>query len=326
MHLELDGKSLEKHPAARHQANDAYLSNFRHLTGHTPDNAGFQREVYHQIVADSDQLNYFLGKALEHMGKPPLPWMWGSLVNILADRLADVEDILELTPKLYQSDRLPPPADKPGLIPLDLPKTLSLSGSGLKKGIIVYNGNLAELSASEGGIIAVNGDVEKIAGGVGYKSGMIYVDGDVNLLDNMGHMMLAVTGKIDHYKQDIQSPGGLRLPIAHSPFLFNPNQVEGTRFGFLPNQYGKPMIQEKGKPGMVVEKERLEGWRPEEIKDRMMELCRERIDWENQRRLMAAQMIDDPAQLMRFYLTHYEGSTQGYSRGYYDAPRGYSDD
>jgi hypothetical protein len=126
MQLELDGKKLEKHPAAQRQPKDTYLSNFRVFLGHTPDNLGFNQSIYNEMMSDPDQFNYYLGKAIEHLGTHPLPWNWGRMVGKLADRLDAQKEILELTQKPTHANKLPPPTDKEGLIPLDLPKPLSL--------------------------------------------------------------------------------------------------------------------------------------------------------------------------------------------------------
>lgn len=237
----------------------------------------------------------------------PLPSRFNEYANKLADNLSKQNDILELIPN-FNRRRL----------------AIKLTGYTLNQGIVVFKGDVNTLEAPRGGIYYIDGNVGTLEGD-SFKSGIVYINGDLKLLKDTDSTMLIVTGEVGSYDQNHQSVGGLRMPINHSPFLFSPKPIKGISRAYGEYEYGGPGKQTPIEPGMAVGRDRLLNWNPREVLNKTLELCRERVALENERRMNKVSTITDPDKMIQYYFHNYEGYAKGFSRGRYSAPSHYDD-
>lgn len=195
---------------------------------------------------------------------------------------------------------------------------------GGKVGTIVFRGNIGEVSGLRGGIIYVDGNVNRIREG----NGLVYVNGSVNIIEDVQSAIVVVAGKVGKISQRQRSGGGLGLYITPSPFIFTSHTPEFIEPDLI--QYGQNrLIPETTKvainPSFVVHESQLRGWDPEKVKEQALDLCNDRINVYLKSLQQLAGGVITPQGMADFAKYHMFGYTSGWTNGYYAHPSGPSD-
>lgn len=167
------------------------------------------------------------------------------LVTILAEMLADREEILEI-------------ADQVGSKLIKDSKTGELVWrgdkiwvEGLSKGTIVYRNHVYEVSNLKGeGVAYIEGGAVSIRGGEG---GVAYVRGDVDSVSNTQNTMVIIDGKIENYLL-----GNHPLPDMNIPFVIAVKK-DNTHLSNI-------------HPPFLVDREAIRDWSPLEVRQKALDL------------------------------------------------------
>jgi len=312
MRIEIDGSPLQR-PSYAHELSDGqyteYLKNalqFKEL-GHIfawegGRVGGVREDILDRMAHDPDFYSYVASVVKQGEG-----FDVSRFSSQIADSLADSGQVLELVPKRPSSE-----AGEP------FPRI----GTFLKKGTVIFRGDVGEVSALRGGTLYIDGNVDKLNQ---CPTGIVYVNGDVNHLQESEKAIVVVAGRVNKYVQYRRSGGGLNREVTPSPFIFTSHPLEVE----TPDNYRGRDIQvpentsAELSPSFVIPEARLKGWLPEATQRQALELCVERIGSHFEDLKRVAGGITDAstmAQFARFNLQGFvEGSSSGYYKGSHDA-------
>lgn len=195
--------------------------------------------------------------------------------------------------------------DEPLELILNDKKPASL-GSLLDCGTIIVRGNLGKETghSMRGGYIFVDGDIEQIQN---HHNGVIYVTGDVTELAQMYGGVLIVAGNI----KTVNKCENLNTANAEkpSPFVFttSPVWLFGTK-----GYYGQEPSSEQS---FVLPENELKGWDPKDLESKALELCKRRLyrDLDGKRKTLdsigtVGDVVNFKTQIDGFHYGHEAGS------------------
>ena len=156
----------------------------------------------------------------------------------------------------------------------------------------------------DGGTLYVDGHVKTIEE-CGLEGGIVYVNGNVGRLENAERLILVTTGKIGEYEVEVgfvnPTLGSKRIP---SPFIFASGPVEAA--------ITRVHSQETPFQGVyVVPKEDLVGWKPEEVKQRALGLCKKRTFAFLDQLKKGCRDVNNPLELVKFWRNFIHGYETG---------------
>lgn len=294
MRIEIDGTPIKKPAYARSLAvgkfaeyvanadeydpDDSWISGWGGHYMPRPDDAAELR-MFEKVATDPDLPQYRIDiiKTGPYDKDTAVLGSAQSIGGQLADELVEKGEYLELVPTRKFKD-----AKAPGTV-------YKTDWTGEKsdtypcvphvfEGMIVFRGDVEQVT-SHGGITFIDGDVNAVTQN---HEGIIYVSGDVYNLIDTDKAIVVVGGKIRNFSQARRSGGGLRQNVTPSPYVFSAEQIQNKKEReFTHGEYGIPVIQipiEIPPSAFVVQHELLRGWMPEEVKEKALELCKQRIE------------------------------------------------
>lgn len=309
--VEIDGRQATPRPSFAKGLTDGdfanYLSNADSIKrGYMFANSySFGSKVY---PMDRGTLGKFVEDThfdayVEDMVRLGNPRITPEFAGMLANRMAKQGDILELICTGADGK-----SDKP------FPKI----GSGLSEGSIVFRGDVKEATGvRENGMLYIDGNVDTVACG----GGITYINGDVKHVKNVDQGIVIIAGKLGDCTFERRSGGGLNLEVSHSPFVFatnNPSEITisgGGRRDF--DAAHTPVIEPE--PVHVVDPERVQGWLPEEVREKAMALCTERLKEHFEFVTRVVSSIKTPTEMAKYARANLYGYVEGLSHGTYNA-------
>ena len=243
-----------------------------------------------------------------------------SIAGRLADELVEQGEYLEMVPtKEFHNPKSPWPIYRDRS---DDVKDAFPCLPHLHKGMVVFRGDVDEVTGVWGGTVYVDGDVNEV---IHNQSGIIYVRGDVYNLTDTKKAITIVGGKIHNFSQRRNSSGGLGLEVTPSPYIFVSEQIENKKAAEFElgsqRQGGRKLFIEIPPSAYIVSRELLRDWMPEEVKQKAINLCRIRVSAYLEEGLMnRVNKLNTPEDFANFATSVMYGPIEGYTSGYHASP------
>lgn len=300
------------------------------------DGTPFEKPHYIQGLEDNDYIRQltttprYASSVQQHLSADPLyseyvaavlrngrNYVGIELASAVADQLSDKGEVLEIIAprgqRVFDEGLVEGWSER---VSGDLDYNAPMLGSFLRRGTLVFRGNVGKVSSVRGGTLYVDGDVNQITQ---CDEGIVYVNGDVNLIGRSEKSVIIVAGQVKRYEEPRRSSGGLGREVTPSPFIFTTHALDRK----IPDDFrgSDTRLLEGIVPPIssshVVSEERLKGWDPEETRGKALELCVERINsyLENLKDMAAG--IADATTMARFARYNMYGYIEGLRLGYY---------
>ena len=193
----------------------------------------------------------------------------------------------------------------------------------VKRGMVVFRGNVDRVTGNWGNeaTIYIDGDVNEIADN---RAGVIYVRGDIHLLRDTGGEIIVAGGEIHNFSQGKYVSNWSKAVADFSPFIFAPVSVENQRaneFVLGKKEDSRQIVVADMIPSVyAIIDQMLSDWKPEETKQRALELCKLRLD-DYFKEVKDLYVGLTSAEVLKYFTDHNVfGYKTGYGIGYHSAP------
>ena len=318
MKIEIDGRPIQKPQYAKKLSDSQYLEYLA--------NAPYLKDHGWMGIWEGGSVGRFNISTLDRLAADPK--LYSHIENVIGNGKSYRSKglISELTRNLAENNELLELSCKDGLrffdeglvqdwrkrFVGDLDYNIPTLNPHLKKGLLVFHGNVGEVSSLNGGTLYIDGNVNRLTG---CSRGIVYVNGDVNEIKDSEKAIFIVAGTVGKYVQHRHSSGGLQKEVTPSPFIFTTHELAVE----IPDTYKtrddqKPTLS----PSFVVTKDQLADWIPEGTKDRAMHLCRQRLSQYLNDLREEVIRFSEPEQMADFAKYNIYGYVEGSSSGFYD--------